>query len=80
MNIKKKNKQKYLYQTVRQVDLTSSIFRRIENIQLTTNNKSGPNVVCVCGSGKKFKKCCRKLPLPIYFFTDPKTGLPIVEE
>lgn len=23
-----------------------------------TNNKIGPNDLCPCGSGKKYKKCC----------------------
>ena len=45
-----------------EVDLEADFMREMFDYQepyRRTNRKIGANELCPCGSGKKFKKCCR---------------------
>ena len=45
-------------------------------VRVTTGRKVGRNEPCPCGSGKKFKKCCRLAAAPPPPREDPKTDTP----
>jgi uncharacterized protein YecA (UPF0149 family) len=40
-------------------------------LERTGSAKIGRNDACLCGSGKKFKRCCMQLPEPV----EPKIGV-----
>ncbi len=38
--------------------IASTLIGSVENVPKTANNRVGRNDPCLCGSGKKYKKCC----------------------
>ncbi|WP_042374441.1 anaerobic sulfatase maturase [Neobacillus jeddahensis] len=58
----KSYKQVYRYSHERMMKLASTIKRqRIIQLKVAGNPLPGRNDLCVCGSGKKYKKCCEPL-------------------